>query len=63
MADLGPFDIDFLLFVIGMPSMSPDSRCAATIAAKLVAPAFDVMLFLRVTLELGMSDPDETERE
>jgi len=63
MADLDPLDMDFLRFVIGIPSVSPDSRCAATIAAKVVVPAFEVMLFLRVTLWLEISDPDETEVE
>jgi hypothetical protein len=53
----------FLRAEIGIPTdTSPASRTAATIAATLLT-VFEVTLFRRVTLWLGMRDPDETEWE
>jgi hypothetical protein len=57
------FDIVFRRLVIGIPTdVSPASLTAATIAATLLA-VFEDTLFRRVTLWLGIRDPDETECE
>jgi hypothetical protein len=56
------FDIDLRWPDIGIPGvLSPASLTAATIAATLLA--FEDTLFRRVTLWLGMREPDETEWE
>jgi hypothetical protein len=59
--DLAPFDIVFLRVEIGIPKeVSPASLTAVTMAATLPV-AFEDTLFRRVTLWLGLREPEDTE--